>query len=95
VEHGVSQVIDWLFRINTEGPSDRMERDFGARHITIMALVVGGRSSDVNAYDRLRLDWRSKYSIIGGVNLRIMTYDDLLAWLDGRVALLRDSAGQL
>jgi antiviral defense system Shedu protein SduA len=38
VEHGVSQVIDWLFRINTEGPSDRMERDFGARHITIMAL---------------------------------------------------------
>ena len=94
MERGISQVTDWLFRIGSEGPSDRMERDFGGRHTTIIALVVVGRSNQLNAYDRLRLDWRSKYGIVGGTNVRITTYDDVLAWLDGRVALLRDSAGQ-
>jgi hypothetical protein len=89
VEHAVSQVIDWLFRISSEGASDRMERDFGARHITPMGLVVVGRSAEVSDYDRNRLDWRSKHSIVGGARLAIVTYDDLLAWLDGRVTLLR------
>jgi hypothetical protein len=89
VEQGVSQVTDWLFRINSEGSSDQMERDFGARHIMTMGLVVVGRSSDVNAYDRSRLDWRSRNTKVGSSRLSIVTYDDLLAWLDGRVTLLR------
>ena len=89
VEHGVSQVIDWLFRISSEAGSDQMERDFGARHVTPMGLVVVGRSAEVSDYDRDRLDWRSKHSIVGGARLAIVTYDDLLAWLDGRVTLLR------
>src|ERR1700730_15363670 len=91
VEQGISQVTDWLFRISSEGSSDRMERDFGARHITIMALVVVGRSSEVNDYDRSRMDWGSTHHIVGGTKLTIVTYDDLLAWLDGRVVLLRNS----
>ena len=89
VEHGISQVTDWLFRINSEGSSDRMERDFGSRHITPMGLVVAGRSQDIIAYDRIRLDWRSRNSVIGGAKLAIVTYDDLLSWLDGRIILLR------
>jgi hypothetical protein len=89
VERGISQVTDWLFRIGSEGPSDRMERDFGARHIVPMAVVVVGRRSEVSPYDRIRLDWRSAHSIIGGAKLSILTYDDPLDWLDGRVALLR------
>jgi hypothetical protein len=89
VEHGISQVIDWLFRITSEGPSASMERDFGTRHITPMGLVVAGRSEEVTPYDRERLDWRSRHSIVGGAKLAIVTYDDLLAWLDGRATLLR------
>ena len=89
VEHGISQVIDWLFRISTEGSSDNMERDFGTRHITPMGLVVAGRSAEVTLYDRERLDWRSRHSIVGGAKLAILTYDDLLDWLDGRATLLR------
>jgi hypothetical protein len=90
VEHGVSQVIDWLFRISSEGTSNQMERDFGARQITPMGLVVVGRSSEVSAYDRQRLDWRSKNTAIQGAKLAILTYDDLLEWLQGRAAMLRD-----
>lgn len=89
VEHGISQVVDWLFRISSEGPSDRMERDFGSRHIMPTGMVVVGRSAEVSPYDRNRLDWRSMHSVIGGAKLSIVTYDDLLGWLDGRVILLR------
>jgi hypothetical protein len=71
------------------GFSDRMERDFGTRHITPMVVVVVGRNAEVTAYDRTRLEWRSAHSIIGGAKLSILTYDDLLAWLDGRVTVLR------
>lgn len=89
VEQGISQVVDWLFRIDSERGSDQMLRDFGARHLTAMGLVITGRSAEVSDYDRIRLDWRSKQTIIGGAKLAILTYDDLLEWLDGRVALLR------
>ncbi len=94
VEHGVSQVVDWLFRIDRETGTDVMERDFGARHVTSMGLVIVGRSSEVSVYNRHRLDWRSKNTIVGGAKLSILTYDDLLEWLDGRAAMLKALASR-
>jgi hypothetical protein len=92
VEQGISQVVDWLFRISSESTSDQLVRDFGARHLALMGLVVTGRSNEVSDYDRVRLDWRSKHTNVGGARLAILTYDDLLEWLDGRVALFRTSS---
>lgn len=88
-EHGVSQVIDWLFRISREDGSDQLQRDFGARHLRLIGLVVVGRNADVNEYDRVRLEWRSHNSIVGGANIWIVTYDDLLEWLNGRLEMIR------
>ena len=88
-EHGISQVNDWLFRISREVGTDVLERDLGARHINLMGVVVIGRSADISAYDRLRLDWRSQNSSVGEARLNIFTYDDLLGWLEGRLAMLR------
>jgi hypothetical protein len=79
VEQAVSQLSDWLFRLNSEGPSDQMERDFGVRRINVMGLIVVGRSIDVTQYDRARLNWRSQNTIVGGSKLSIITYDDM--WL--------------
>lgn len=89
VEAGLSQVIDWLFRIDGEGSSDRMERDFGVRHFTKMGIVVVGRSAEVSPYDRARLEWRSENTVVAGAKVVILTYDDLLQWLDGRAFLIR------
>lgn len=89
VEHGISQVVDWLFRIDSESTSDNIVRDFGARHLSPYCVVVTGRNAEVSDYDRIRLDWRSKHTIVGGAKLAILTYDDLLGWLDARVKLLR------
>ena len=88
-EHAVSQINDWLFRISREDGSDVLEREFGARHLQLMGVVVVGRSTDVSAYDRTRLDWRSQHTSVHGTPLWIITYDDLLKWLQGRVELLR------
>jgi Shedu protein SduA, C-terminal len=88
-EHGISQVNDWLFRISREVGADVLERDLGARHVNLMGVVVIGRSADISTYDRLRLDWRSQNSSVGGAHLNIFTYDDLFEWLEGRLAMLR------
>jgi hypothetical protein len=88
-EHAVSQINDWLFRISREDGSDILDREFGARHLKLMGVVVVGRSKDVGSYDRTRLDWRSQNTVVGGTTLWIITYDDLLMWLQGRVELLR------
>lgn len=66
-----------------------MLRDFGSRRINTMGLIVVGRSSEVSPYDRERLNCRSRNTIVGGSKVSIITYDDMLAWLDGRAALLR------
>jgi len=94
VEQGFSQVVDWLFRIDREGGSDTLERDFGTRHINTMGIVVAGRSRDVSTYDRLRLDWRSANTTVGKARVAFLTYDDLLGWLEGRL-LMTKLAGKL
>jgi hypothetical protein len=66
-----------------------MERDFGSRHITCHGLVVVGRRSDGSDYDRIRLDWRSEHTFVGGAKVSVFTYDDLFDWLNGRTTLVR------
>lgn len=88
-EAGLSQVTDWLFRLDGARNTNEMEREFGNRQVRPVGLVVAGRRSEVSSYDAVRLKWRSENTVIGGSKIAIMTYDDLLDWFDGRVALLK------
>jgi hypothetical protein len=65
-EHGISQVNDWLFRLSRQTGTDILKRDFGARHLMLIGVVVIGRSHHLTDYDRLRLDWRSQNTFVGG-----------------------------
>jgi hypothetical protein len=89
VEAGLSQVTDWLFRLDSARNTNEMEREFGNRQVRPVGLVVAGRRSEVSDYDYTRLNWRSENTVIGGSKIAIMTYDDLLDWFDGRVWLLK------
>jgi hypothetical protein len=89
IKGAISQVTDWLFRLAQEQNSPTMERDLGVRNLHPVGLVVAGRSSEVDSYDAQRLAWRSDHTIIGGSQLILMTYDDLLSWLTRRVTLMR------
>jgi hypothetical protein len=66
-----------------------MEGEFDNRQVRPVGLVVAGRRSEVTGYYAMRLNWRSENTIIGGSRIAIMTYDDLLEWFEGRVALLK------
>lgn len=66
-----------------------MEREFGNRQVRPVGLVVAEQQSEVSSYDAVRLKWRSENTVVGGSKIAIMTYDDLLDWFDGRVALLK------
>lgn len=96
VEAGVSQVTDWLFRLDGARNSSEMEREFGHRQVRPLGLIVAGRRSEVSPYDQMRLHWRSEHTVIGGSKVVIMTYDDLLEWMDGRASLVRtlDAEGE-
>ena len=89
VEAGISQVTDWLFRLDGARNSGEMEREFGQRQVRPLGLIVAGRRSEVSPYDQMRLNWRSEHTVIGGSKVVIMTYDDLLEWMDGRASLVR------
>jgi hypothetical protein len=89
VEAGLSQVTDWLFRLDRARNSSEMEREFGTRQVRPLGLVVVGRRMEVTSYDLERLNWRSECTVIGGAQIVIVTYDDLLEWLDGRVSLVK------
>jgi hypothetical protein len=98
VEAGLSQIADWLFRLDGARNTNEMEREFGSRQVRPVGLVVAGRRSEVTSYDYARLNWRSENTVIGGSKIAIMTYDDLLDWFGGRVSLLKrlgDTDGEL
>jgi hypothetical protein len=89
VEVGLSQITDWLFRLDRARNSREMERDFGTRQVRLLGLVVTARRSEVSPYDLERLNWRSEHTVVGGSQIAIMTYDDLLDWSDGRASLVK------
>jgi hypothetical protein len=89
VEAGISQVTDWLFRLDSARNSSEMEREFGQRQVRPLGIIVAGRRSEVSPYDQMRLNLRSEHTVIGGSKVVIMTYDDLLEWMDGRASLVR------
>jgi hypothetical protein len=89
VEVGLSQVTDWLFRVDNGRNSNEMKREFGNRQVRPVGLVVAGWRSEVSNYDYTRLNWRSANTVIGGSKIAILTYDDLLDWFDGRLWLFK------
>jgi len=50
-EAGLSQVTDWLFRLDCARNWSEMERDFGIRQRRPLGLVVADRRSKVTPYD--------------------------------------------
>jgi len=79
VEKGVSQVVDWFWKLHDmEKTSDYADR-FGAANVTINGLVVVGRDQDLEDREVRRLNWRQEHTIIQSKKVTIVTFDDLLS----------------
>lgn len=76
-EHGFSQILDWLYKLDTQRHNPEFETRFGDRVVYVSGLLVVGRRQDLEARERDRLAWRHRHVSVNGVPIYSLTYDDL------------------
>jgi len=76
-DHGFSQIVDWLWKLEDLKNTATFERQFGAGRITYMAMLVIGRDSGLTDEDRLRLAWRREHVVVNSKRVYCCTFDDL------------------
>ncbi len=101
-EHGFSQLVDWAWRLSTEGASTHSyRRIFGANDATIHLLLVAGRDNDLTADDLARLRWRANNLSLGAFRMSCLMFHQVLHVLRQRTsapvlaALMEPGAGSL
>ncbi len=86
-ERGHSQLIDWAWRLSTEGASPAYRRIFGDDQCSIHMLLVVGRSASLTKDDVKRLQWRSANIALGQFRISCQTFDDVIVSVRRRLAL--------
>lgn len=86
-EHGYSQIIDWLFKLDDRNKSDDFVARFGGRAIDYEAILVIGRDQFVSVGDRLRMEWRNQKIVINSLRVHCITFDRLFLELSARLNL--------
>jgi hypothetical protein len=91
-EHGLSQVIDWYYRMDDYERTNKFEEYFGHRQISYTGLLVIGRDRFIQqAGLSQRFRWRSGKTIINSKPLYCMTFDQLLEELVEKLSILKAS----
>ncbi len=76
-DHGFSQIVDWLWKLEDLKNTATFERQFGAGRISYMAMLVIGRDSGLTNDDHLRLAWRREHVVVNSKHVYCCTFDDL------------------
>jgi hypothetical protein len=88
-EHGFSQLVDWAWRLSTEGAnSEAYRRIFANSNATIQLLLIIGRDADLNSDDQARLRWRADNLHLGPHRMSCLTFDGILNSLRRRILLV-------
>ncbi|SPP92647.1 Shedu anti-phage system protein SduA domain-containing protein [Bradyrhizobium vignae] len=77
LEHGLSQVLDWFWKLGDMEKSDDYENRFGARHVSFNGLVVVGRDQQLEAREKIRLKWRQDHTVVHSKKVSVVTFDQL------------------
>jgi len=77
-EHGLSQLVDWLWLLDDQQHTLVFEEMFGPRPVTARVVLVIGHDSGVSHADRRRLEWRRDNVVINSQHLHCCTFDELL-----------------
>jgi len=64
LEHGLSQVLDWFWKLGDMEKSDDYENRFGARHVSFHGLVIVGRDQPLQPREKIRLKWRQDHTVV-------------------------------
>ena len=95
LEHGLSQIIDWFYKIEGMQNSDDMEERFGQNKINYEGILVVGRSKFLTPATKKRLDWRSKYVLINSRSVLYYTFDDLFEVLNYKLQFVKNLANYI
>jgi Domain of unknown function (DUF4263) len=92
-ERGFSQLVDWAWRLHTEGgTTDAYHRIFGANNANVHLLLIAGRDTDLRPEDHARIRWRANNTSLGGFRTTCMTFDGVLNTLRRRLTLVANTA---
>lgn len=86
LEHGLSQVLDWFWKLGDMEKSDDYENRFGARHVSFNGLVVVGRDQQLQAREKTRLKWRQDHTVVHSKKVSVVTFDQLSSDLRYRLS---------
>jgi hypothetical protein len=87
-DHGYSQIVDWIHKVNSAacGPDNLLR--FAQYEINFETVLVIGRNAHLDQSEMQRLKWRSNYVSVGGKKVHCITFDDLLAQFDAEMLTL-------
>lgn len=95
-EHGFSQLVDWAWRISSEGESSAaFRRIFGDDNPAIHLLLVVGRDADLGKDDLTRLRWRANHTTLGQFRMSCFTFDGVLNSIRRRLLLAAQPANRI
>jgi hypothetical protein len=79
-EHGYSQIVDWLYKIDTlRGNTTTTQERFAQNNPKIYGiLLVGRQTSFKDASQLARFEWRSKHVVVNSQPINCFTFDHLL-----------------
>jgi hypothetical protein len=85
-EHGYSQVVDWMWKIDDFRQSGTGRSMFGSDTFDFTGMLIIGRDIFLDEMDRLRLNWRTAKSVINSQKIVCMTFDQLASELRSSLA---------
>lgn len=76
-EHGFSQVLDWLWKIDDFRQTRMGASIFGIDSFQFMGMLVIGRDAFLDDIDRARLTWRMSKVVVDSQKIVCLTFDQL------------------
>jgi Domain of unknown function (DUF4263) len=87
-EHGFSQVVDWLFKLDEQRGTVEFEERFGARAMACIGMLVVGREEPLGPREAARLRWRQEFVLVNSKHVKCVTFDQLCQDLLGKLQQL-------
>lgn len=88
LDHGYSQLIDWVYKLTKMAEHTDFEARFGKRTIDFEGALVIGRDKDMVFSEIARFEWRRQHVVVCSKHIRCVTFDELLRAMQTRLQAL-------
>jgi hypothetical protein len=94
-DHGYSQIIDWVHKLDGLVPGADILARFGRYDISFEAVLVIGRDRHLDAGEKERFEWRARKVLVNTTRVICLTFDALLDQFQTRMGALTAAAEAL